>query len=173
MVVVRLAVPGKLLPPQRDQGHADFAPCAGGCAMNEPQFNEEEWDKNVRSVFNRLAKAKWIADPNPVDHFFWWKDITALGLQKVGKFSDALILCAPDAFKAVDLSLLKPGSIRQPSVFDLAKMTVEILPIIADLQPPPFAPGEIPVAMALFYTFAREHGKNLIPPATGYRPPPV
>ena len=139
----------------------------------EPQFDPKEWEENMRSIFARMVRLKWIDDPNPMNSIPWWKNLTQLGLAKIGKVSDALIRTAPGAFKAEDLSGLTAASIKQPTSAELTKMLIEIAPIVFELKPPEFSKAEEEVLIGMFYHHAREHGKNLIPPAPGYRPPAV
>jgi len=139
----------------------------------EPEFNPEIHLKTMQSIFERMERAGWITDPNPLNSIPWWNALNELGQQRVARISDALIRCSPSAFKAKDLSVLTADSIVQPTPAELFLTVVELRPLFAELQPPPFSTGEETTVLGIFYQFAREHSKGLIPPTRWYRPPPV
>jgi hypothetical protein len=139
----------------------------------EPQSDSDKHLKMMQSIFARMARVEWVTDPNPVNSVPWWNALTELGQRRVWKISDALIRFCPGAFKAEDLSVLTASSVRQPTPAEWREMLTEIDPMIAALQPPPFSADEADTLFSMFASFAHQHGKRLIPPFRGYRPPPV
>jgi hypothetical protein len=128
----------------------------------KPQLDPDDGSGNMRSIVDRMFRAKWITESLVKPDEFWF-NLTELGLQQIGKMSDAFIRVAPGFFKAENTSILTADSIKQPSSAELFSMMLEIGPIMAELQPPPFSSGERDAMFGLLASSAREKGKGQIP----------
>jgi hypothetical protein len=155
--------------------------------QSQPHFDPDKYLKLSQNIFERMARAKWVTDPNPVNSNPWWKALTELGLHKVGKISDALIRNYPAILKSEDVSAPTMVSSKQPTSLELnlaaldsavhrlnfALSMIEVQRLIAELEPPRFSQKEEATFTSMLYYFAHENAKQLIPPTPGYRPPPV
>jgi len=132
---------------------------------HEPQFDPDHNSEIFQSIVERMARAKWITGTNLVRPEQFWISLTELGCQRIGKASDALIKLAPGLFKAENISTLTADSIKQPTPADLCLMLLEVMPVMAELQPPPFSPEEEDTIIAMLEWFALAKGKVQIPPS--------
>lgn len=135
--------------------------------MSDDKSNPQSNGENTQLVIERMAKCKWITGLNMVKADHWWLTLTDLGRQRIGIFTDALLKISPDFLSADDLPVLTPGSIRQPSQLELTLLIGEIAPILAELRPPDFSPGEADTMISMLLMFARAKGRDQNPPRRG------
>ncbi|HTX21469.1 MAG TPA: hypothetical protein VMD27_06395 [Candidatus Aquilonibacter sp.] len=135
-----------------------------------PQFDPFHNSENYRSIFQRMARANWlkasVAMPDG-----WWLSLNDLGNQRFDKTCDDLIRFLPDFFKAKDLTVLSPGSIKRSPAKVIFMLVVVTAPFFCELMPPEFSEAESDTlfGMLLFYAFERGKKQNLpdepLPPA--------
>jgi hypothetical protein len=130
----------------------------------QPEFDPEKFFNGARSLIDRMARAKWITGTNAATWDQFYLSLTKLGQQRCGVVSDAFINVAPEFFRAADTSVLKAGSIRQPSHKELLAVIVLIAPVVSELLPPKFSNEEWELLFGFFASYSRTKALGAIPP---------
>jgi len=138
----------------------------------EPQFDPVRWSDTADSIVQRMWRAKWITGNSVVGPGGLKINWTELGWKRMNRASDALINMDPDYSEAQGKTVLKKALIKLRSVFKMFQAAFQLAMVKAQLKPPAFSRGEWEMMVQLLRWFAREKGKEQIPPSRGYRPRP-
>ncbi len=139
-------------------------------ASPERPFDPVQWSEKANSIVQRMARAKWITGMNAVGPAGLKINWSELGWKRMDKASEALINMAPDYSEAQGKTVLAKALIKLRSIFKMFPAAFQLAMVKAELKPPAFSRSEWEMMVQLLRWFAREKGKQQIPPSRGYRP---
>jgi len=137
----------------------------------DQQFDPAQWSENADSIVERMRRAKWITGKSGVGPGGLIINWSELGWKRMNRASDALMNMVPDYSEAKGKTVLKKALVKLRSVLKMFPAAFQLAMVKAELKPPAFSRREWEMMVQLLRWFAREKGRQQIPPSRGYRPP--